>query len=71
MLLPFDHSFVSELQQEGISRYDCDSQKCDIALRTICLKTFGGRSWLCHLRRRLITNQLQVIIGVVGQCAWL
>ena len=28
MLLPFDHSFVSELQQEGISRYDCDSQKC-------------------------------------------
>ena len=44
MLLPFDHSFVSELQQEGISRYDCDSQKCDIALRTICLKTFGGRS---------------------------
>ena len=44
MLLPFDHSFVSELQQEGISRYDCDSQKCDIALRAICLKTFGGRS---------------------------
>ena len=24
MLLPFEHSFVSELQQEGISRYDCE-----------------------------------------------
>ena len=27
-MLPFEHSFVSELQQEGISRYDCDCQKC-------------------------------------------
>ena len=44
MLLPFDHSFVSELQQEGILRYESRCQKCDIALRTICLKTFGGRS---------------------------
>ena len=30
-------------------RYDCDSQKCDIALRTICLKTFGGRSSATYL----------------------
>ena len=48
--LPFEHSFVSELQQEGISRYDCDSQKCDIALRAICLKTFGGRSFTALAR---------------------
>ena len=32
--------FISELQLEDIIRYDCDSQKCDIALRTICLKNF-------------------------------
>ena len=28
LLLPFEHSFVSELQQEGISRHDRDFQKC-------------------------------------------
>ena len=44
LLASFDHGFVSELQQEGIFRYDCDCQKCDIALRAICLRTFGGRS---------------------------
>ena len=30
-----------ELQLEDIIRYDCDSQKCDIALSTIPLRTVG------------------------------
>ena len=41
----FGHSSVGELQQGGILRYDCDSQKCDIALRTIPLRTFGVDSY--------------------------
>ena len=42
-LLSFDHGFVSDLQQEGILRYESRCGKCDIALRAVCLKTFGGR----------------------------
>ena len=36
--------FISELQLEDVFRYDCDSQKCDIALSTIPLRTFGAGS---------------------------
>ena len=40
----FGYSFRSELQQESIMRWNCDSQKWDIALSTISLRTFGARS---------------------------
>ena len=36
--------FISELQLEDIIRYACDCQKCDIALSTIPLRTFGVAS---------------------------
>ena len=41
---PMGTRLVVELQQKSISRRDCDSQKWDIALSAIPLRTFGARS---------------------------